>query len=215
MYFRQRKNLKNNIVKNIKFIILISFIAFFSCKEPLANFTEPQPSNKNNLSQFPKRILGNYFNPESGFKITIENKIITRTFSDNDTISINEYHKMKDENIKLLSKLTDTLYLVELSITDSIFNLKNGDILRRLNQNYFLNIKNSNENWNVSKLHANRSYLTLSDISNESEIELLNNITNQATTDSIYPKTYDLDKKQFKEFVKKNGFIESEIYIKQ
>ena len=202
-------------MKNIKYAILISFLGLNSCKEPLANFTEPQPSEKKNISQFPKKFLGNYSNPELGYKLTIENEMIIRTFSNTDTVSLNELNSTDKENITILNQLSDTLYIAEFNIKDTLFSLKNGDVLRKLNQNYFLNTKNPNENWNVSKINFKRNYLSLSEIANESEIELLNEITNQTATDSIYPKTYNLNKKQFKEFVKKNGFTENEIYIKQ
>ena len=202
-------------MKNLKISILLSFLALYSCKEPVANFTEPQPSEKKNLSKLPNRVLGIYSNPELGYKLSVESDLITKTFSNLDTVSIQDYNNVEKENTKLLTQLSDSVYVVEFSIIDTILNLKKGDVLRKLNQNYFLNTKNANENWNVSKLNFKRNYLTLSEIFNESEIELLNEITNQTVTDSIYPKTYSINKKEFKEFVKKNGFSESEIYVKE
>lgn len=206
---------KNHTMRNLKSIILISLLALYSCKKNVVNFTEPQPSEKKNLSKLPNRFLGIYVNTESGCKLSIESDIITKTFSSLDTVSFKEYNSAAKENTKLLFQLSDSIFIVELSIIDTILDLKKGDVLRKLNQNYFLNTKNTNENWNVSKLNFKRNYLTLSEIFNESEIELLNEITNQTTIDSIYPKTYSINKKQFKEFVNKNGFSESEIYIKE
>lgn len=202
-------------MKNLKISIIISFLALYSCKEPVVNFTKPQPSEKKNLSKLPNRVLGIYTNPELGYKLSVESDLITKTFSNLDTVSIQDYTNIKKENTKLLTQLSDSVYVVKFSIIDTILNLRKGDVLRKLNQNYFLNTKNANENWNVSKLNFKRNYLILSEIFNESEIELLNEITNQTATDSIYPKTYSINKKQFKEFVKKNGFSESEIYVKE
>lgn len=202
-------------MKNLTFSILISLLTLFSCKKPIANFTEPQPSDKKNILHFPKKILGDYSNPELGFRLTINSNLITRTYSSIDTISSKEFKTAEAENIKLLSKISDSLYIVEFNIKDTLFSFKKGDVLRKLNQNYFLNVKNSDNNWNVTKLNFKHNFLTLSEIVNKTEIVLLNDITNQTSTDSIYPKTYSINKKQFKEFVKKNGFSESEIYIKQ
>lgn len=201
-------------MKNLTYSILIFLLTLASCKKPIANFTEPQPSEKKNLSKLPNRVLGIYTNPELGYKLSIKSDLITRTFSSIDTVALNEIKNTESENMKLLSQLSDSLYIVEFNIIDTLFNLKNGDVLRKLNQNYFLNVKNAQDNWNVSKLNFKSNFLTLSEITNETEIELLEEITNQTTSDSIYPKTYSVNKKQFKEFVKKNGFSESEIYIK-
>ena len=118
-------------MKNIKYAILISFIGLYSCKEPLANFTEPQPSEKKNISQFPKRFLGNYSNPEFGYKLTIENEMIIRTFSNTDTVSLNELNSTDKEYITILNQLSDTLYIAEFNIKDTLFSLKNGDVLRK------------------------------------------------------------------------------------
>lgn len=201
-------------MKNKTIAIILLSLSLFSCKEPLVDFIEPQPSEQKNISEFPKKVLGEYSNPESGYTLSIESDLITRTFSNQDTVSLNELNSTDKENRSILSQISDTLFIAKFSIKDTLFNLKNGDILRKLKQNYFLNVKNTNENWNVSKLNIKRNYLTLSEITKESQTDLLNEITNQTATDSIYPKTYSLNKKQFKEFVKKNGFSESETYIK-
>lgn len=202
-------------MRKIQIAIIITCFGLASCKKNDVIFTEPQPNNIKNISEFPQKALGNYINPELNYKLNVENDLITRIFYDIDTVSSSELQNYNQNEFKLLTKLSDTVYIAEFNLIDTLFNLKNGDILRKIKQNYFLNKKNSDANWNVSKINFFSNYLIISSIENESEIALLDEITHQTNVDSTFQKTYSLNKKQFKEFVKKNGFKGNEIYIKQ
>jgi hypothetical protein len=56
--------------------------------------------------------------------------------------------------------------------------------------------------------------LNINGIETENEISLLENIT-ESKKDTAKPFTIKPTKRQFKEFIKKNGFSNGEIYIKQ
>lgn len=58
-------------------------------------------------------------------------------------------------------------------------------------------------------------FLTLSTIQKDTDLKLLNKISEQHDLDSIYPKTYHLSQQKFKEFVHKNSFSKTEIYLKE
>ena len=62
-----------------KIITFFTIIIFFSCKEAtgdLITFNVPQPEGKNNLKEFPSKIIGVYKNYDTEEKITICKNLI-------------------------------------------------------------------------------------------------------------------------------------------
>lgn len=58
-------------------------------------------------------------------------------------------------------------------ITDTVFNLKEKDLLRKFKKYFFLNHKTEDQKWLVSKLLLKKSYLNLSKMQNKSEVRLI------------------------------------------
>ena len=196
------------------FLLLISFCALVSCKKPLANFTEVQPVNTKDQSAFPNKMIGTYHNYETDTDLVIQKELILSTQYFRDTLSEKDLLKIQQEIELTSKKLNDTLFIASYNVTDTIFNLQQNDILRKLKGYYFLNIANEDKNWNVTKLKFKNNIVSLNDIRTEEEINTLAELT-ETVVDTIRPATFKLSKKQFRKFVKQNGFTEGSVYVKK
>lgn len=196
------------------FILLISFCALVSCKKPLANFTEAQPANTKDQSAFPNKIIGAYHNYETDTDLVIQKELIISTQYFRDTLSEKDLLKIQQEIEVTSQKLNDSLFIASYNVTDTIFNLQQNNILRKLKGYYFLNIATEDKNWNVTKLKFKNNIVSLNDIRTEEEINTLAELT-ETVVDTIRPATFKLSKKQFRKFVKQNGFTEGKIYVKK
>jgi len=196
------------------FILLISFCVLSSCKKPIANFTEAQPANTKDQSAFPNKMIGTYHNYETDIDLIIQKELILSTQYFRDTLPEKELLKIQQEIEVASTKLNDSLFIASYNVTDTIFNLQQNDILRKLKGYYFLNITNEDKNWNVTKLKFKNNIVSLNDIRTEEEINTLAELT-ETVVDTIRPATFKLSKKQFRKFVKQNGFTEGSVYVKK
>ena len=200
-------------MKNI-FLTFIIICFLFSCKKPLANFTEAQPANTKDQSVFPEKMIETYHNYETDIDLIIEKELILSKQYFRDTLSEKDLLKIQEEIEVTSVKLNDSLFIASYNVTDTIFNLLQNDILRKLKGYYFLNIANEDKNWNVTKLKFKNNIVSLNTIRTEEEINTLEELT-ETTVDTIRPATFTLSKKQFRKFVKQNGFTEGNVYIKK
>jgi len=200
-------------MKNI-FLTFLFVCLLFSCKKPLANFTDPQPVNSKDITEFPKKIIGSYHNYETNTDVTIDRSTVLLTNHFTDTLNKTNLLELQKE-IKLETiPLNDSLFITKYATTDTVFSIGKTGILRKLKGHYFLNSLNSENNWEVKKLTYKNNIVSISDIYNEESIQKLDEITETAS-DSIRQKTYTLTRKQFKEFVVKNGFTTESTFIRQ
>jgi hypothetical protein len=211
-------------MKYFHIIIFYSFIFIYSCKEPLVSFSEAQPEGGKALESFPEKYIGSYYNPLEKIEITISQCcIMTKTVID-DTLNIREFGK--DEMIKndtLLNLITNQKYRIT-RINDSLFtNYIYEDTTFILGRKYclktfkgylFLNKKKDNGYWEVEKIKLNNGAIEIGSINTQNEINLLESITESEIDTTIVPYKIKLTKKQFKQFIQKNGFAESKVYLK-
>lgn len=198
-----------------KLIAILAFaVLLVSCKESIANFTDVQPVNKTNLKSFPKKMQGVYHNAAFHTDLTIENQIVLLTTHFNDTINTADLQQLSSEIKVDAQPLNDSLFIATYAVTDTVFTLSNQQVLRKWKGHYFLNSQQENKLWEVKKLTYKNNIVSVSNIVSEEAIAQLDQLTETAT-DSIRPKTYTLNKKQFKQFVKENGFSESNAYVRK
>jgi hypothetical protein len=126
----------------------------------------------------------------------------------NDTI----INKQTSERFAV-KKINDSLF-TNYVFKDTVFFLNTTNVLRKWRGYYFLNSKNSDNTWVVQKLFLKKGQLGINGISTKEEIAMLAQITN-TSMDSIPPFLVKPSKKQFKTFVKSNGFSVGEVYIKK
>jgi hypothetical protein len=206
-------------------LFYLLLLLLFSCKESLVTFEVPQPEDSQILKQFPKRIMGTYYDLENNAELQIEKYIIRKLLFFQDTINVSQLDKneiivgdtlyiLKTKEKFKITKINDTLF-VNYTLTDTIFQIGENGTLKKYKGNFFLNKKLENlEFWEVEMLSIKNGILQLKGIKTENEIALLEEIT-ETKKDTIKPFTVKPTKRQFKEFIKKNGFTDGETYIKK
>jgi hypothetical protein len=158
----------------------------FSCKEPIVQFEEPQPADVKSLLKIPEKLYGNYSNENDSIKLIISSSLIIKKFAVSDSIG---YY-----------------------FNDTIFNLET-DQIKKFRGHYYINDLLSNNNWDVHKIKLRSGFLTIEGISTEEEISNLEQIT-ETKNDTTKTFVVKPTKKQFKVFLKKNGFNSGEVFIK-
>jgi len=220
------KNLKIRKMKT-KLLILNLFIIvlFYSCKEPNVSFEVAQPENVKKQNKFSRNIIGTYYNLENKTELIIGENYIFKKMKTEDTLKISELDKneiIKNDTLYKLNtkekykirKITDSLF-TDYVFSDTIFNLKKNNILKKYKGYYFLNKEIEKSGfWEVEKLNLKNGILKINGIETENEIRLLEIIT-ETKRDTLKHFSVKPTKKQFKEFIKKNGFKEGEIYLKK
>ena len=211
-------------MKHIKSIsTFLIFIILISCEPPLT-FNEPQPKDIGNLSKFQKRLQGQYLNFADNSMLSVSNNLIQRTYNYDYKFHLNQLDSTSlisgDTIIDLLTnektiiKRDGDSLITHVHNTDTLFQVDKDNVVRKWKGYYFLNKRYGKESWEVKKIQLTKGQLIISSISTENDIENLKEIT-EATLDTISPYEFAPTKKQFKEFIKKDGFGDSDIFVKQ
>ena len=209
---------------NVTLIVLLP-ILLFACGEmevDVITFTEPQPAGKNNLSKFSNNLIGEYLREDSTSTLYIYSNVILRK---DDLSSIMHLSEL-DSNYRLVG---DTIFAVQegekwpiiregdsLKVehfkTDTLFQIDDQNILKKHKDTYFLNKSWEDNGWGVLKIEVSKGLLTLSSITEE-EVVALSKLGKE-TLDSL-PYKFELEDKNFLDFVKNGGFKNQEYFIKQ
>jgi hypothetical protein len=209
-----------NRIKLITSIIILT--SFFSCNPPVT-FNEPQPIDTENLSKFPDRLQGQYLSLDDNSTLSIDDKLIQRTYDFDQKI----HPSQLDSNSRLsgdtiINLITNTRELVKrdgdslvthIHEVDTLFQMDYDNVVRKFKGYYFLNIRYDKQSWEVKKIELSKGQLVVSRISSKEDIENLKTIT-ESTQDTAAPYKFATTKKQFKEFIKNDGFSESEKFIR-
>ena len=208
---------------NPTIIYLFAVVILISCKEPLVTFKAAQPENVKQQKIFPKKLIGRYFSENA--ELIIGNYSIIEKLRVTDTFKISDldksevitrdtlYNRNTGEKYRVFM-INDSLFSNYI-YSDTTFNLNRGDILKKYKGYYFLNRSISKTGfWDVEKVNLSKGILTINGIETEDEINLLETVT-EARKDSARPFAVKPTKKQFKEFIRKNGFREGKIYLKE
>jgi hypothetical protein len=204
-------------------IILIVISTLVACKRSLVSFNESQPTNTESLPKIPERLKGNYFNPKDNSLLTISEILIRKTYDFDKKIHINELDSLdilsgntiinSKTNEKTLVKREGDSLIYHVHFSDTIFVLNQNNILKKYKGYYFLNTAFDENNWEVKKLKLANGKLTFGSINSIEEINSLEKIT-ETPHDTISPYKFKPTKKQFKKFIKNNGFNDNEIYFR-
>jgi hypothetical protein len=207
----------------MKYILVIFLLAsLIACEEPVM-FTEPQPAGTNDLSKFPKRLQGSYVSLADNSTLIINNDVIQRIYDFDYKIHLNQLDStsklfgntlinLKTGEKIFVKKDGDSL-VNHIHSEDTIFQINPATALRKLKGYYFINTQ-SGKGWEVQKIQLSKGQLIISSVSTKLDIENLNAIV-EKPEDTVPPYQYTLTKKQFKEFVKNEGFSEGETFIRQ
>lgn len=203
------------------FAVLIGSLLLNSC-EPAVTFDKPQPDNEKSLSSFPSRLQGNYLSEDQASVITITGNVITRHYEfdyKQHKDSIGSSYKIVGDSLVNTSNGTsekinlqgDTLIQHE-SWTDTLFNISADNVLKKFKGYYFLNTVFKENSWEVKQLWLKKGVLSIGSISDKADIQKLKEITETAADTTS--TTFSLTKKQFRQFVKQDGFSKQEKFIR-
>lgn len=111
-----------------------------------------------------------------------------------------------------LFKINSSSYY-KLNRIDTLFNLNNDNVIRKYMGYYFINNRVEQNVWEVQQIQFSKRILTIHYVSNEERIKTLEKIT-ESNLDTLAPNNYSVTKKQFKDFVKNDGFGSNETYVR-
>jgi hypothetical protein len=95
---------------------------------------------------------------------------------------------------------------------DTLFAIDSKNVLKKFKGYYFANIFMPPDTWEVKKLEFSRGKLILSSISAKEDLDQLKTVA-ESTQDTA-SSAFSPSRKQFKKFVRNDGFRDSEVYFK-
>lgn len=203
--------------------LVISTCIAVSCT-PAVTFDEPQPAGTKDLVRFPKRIRGEYISFNDNSVLLVTDKLIQRIYDYDYKIKANELDSGMLLRNDTLINLTNNEKMVvrkegdslvgHIHFEDTLFLLSPDQILKKFKGYYFLNTRYGEHSWEVQKLSLHRGKLNISSISAENELQKLVEIT-ESPQDTVPPYKFTATKRQFKEFVKQEGFTDTETFIRK
>lgn len=217
----------------LKFITTIIILTSLVACAPPVTFNEPQPTNTDNLSEFPNRLQGHYLSSADSSVLIIDAKTIQRIYDfdykihpsqidSNSRLSGDTIINVTTNTREIVKRAGDSL-VTHINYIDTLFQIDYDNVVRKfkgfyfLNKRqgfYFLNKRLDKESWEVKKIELSKGQLIVSSISSKEDIENLKAIT-ESTQDTVAPYNFAATKKHFKEFVKNKGFTDSEHFIRQ
>lgn len=203
------------------FFILIFFSLLVGCS-PAILFEEPQPPDTKALTEFPEKLHGDYQSLSNSSILHVSKNAVVRVYDFNFKEHINDL----DSNFKLIEDtlidleigdkmivhvIGDTIYQGFHSV-DTLFLISQNNVLKKYKGHYFLSTSFDKMTWEVKKLSLNKNKLVISRISAKEDLELLKEITETPADTTSY--NFKPTQKQFKKFMKQDGFNDTEEFTK-
>ena len=211
-------------MKRLKLISTFIILTSLSACEPPVTFNEPQPTDTENLSKFPKRLHGQYCSLADNSTLSISEKLILRTYDYDYKVHPNQLDSTSrllgdtiidlTTNEKTVVKRDGDSLITHIHYIDTLFQMDYDNVVRKFKGYYFLNTRYDKTSWEVKKIQLVKGQLVISSISTKEDIENLKEITETAT-DTIPPYKFTATKKQFKKFIKNDGFSDNETFVRQ
>ncbi len=187
-------------------------------------FNEPQPADTDNLAKFPDRLQGQYLSLANNSTLLIGDKLIQRIYDFDQKIHSSQLDSnlrltgdtiinLKNNSREIVKREGDSL-ITHIHYVDTLFQMDYDNVVRKFKGYYFLNKRYGKQSWEVKKIELSKGELIVSSISTKQDIENLKTIT-ESTQDTVAPYKFSTTKKQLKEFIKNDGFSDSEKFIRQ
>ncbi len=205
---------------NVSAGILLATLMWCSC-EPTVSFTEAQPPGVRSQTSFPRRIQGAYLSSDGADTLYIfatamvghyaytlsehKDSLKGYIFLPGDTLL-----SISDSSLKKVQVVNDSV-IWRSEGTDTMFLISETNQLKKYKGYYFLNKKIEDRKWEVIKLSLKNERLVLSTIHSPDEIKALQEITE---TDDSTVTNFELTRRQFRHFVRKRGFSESDSFLR-
>jgi hypothetical protein len=189
---------------------------------PVVTFSEPQPVDVKSLKEFPRRLHGNYISTLDSSSLYINRSSIIRNYAIEIIKAVNNLdsgYVLKNDTLlcsfngeKWPVAIHDDSIYGNIPIVDTLFRIDENGVLKKFKGYYFISNRLKGNNWEVKKINLARGKLEMSYIRNPEDIQKLKAITE--TNFDTLPCQINLTRKQFKQFVKDDGFSDSETFIK-
>ena len=200
---------------------LIILMVLISC-QPQVVFDTPQPADISALSEFPKKLEGKYLSSLDNSILRISPRSLIRYYNFDMKIHISQLDSSQqligdtlfdlNTNTGKFIKLEGDSIVQHVNETDTIFTIDSLNVLKKFKGYYFINTRTSPTTWQVQKLDLTRGILTLSSINNKEDIEQLKSLTE--TPQDTTPYVFSPSRKEFKAFIKNEGFRNKEVFSK-
>ena len=211
------------------FLILIC-LAFIQKCDPFVVFDSPQPVNKGIKDEFNEKFQGKYINEDSTFLIISKKTIIKKSQEsfeiledELDTMTLYTY----DENYiygpildtaRIVEKRNDTI-MGEYILKDTLFNISDKHVLKKFKGNYYMNLQQRDNNWEVVQLVLRSDSLFINSIDKEKEIDLLKSITTvqeikNDSTGKVERYVVKASQNEFKQIMKNESFTDIDGWLR-
>lgn len=207
--------------KTVTAILFSAACILFGC-DPAATFDKPQPDGEEALTAFPERLQGRYLAADSASVLTIAGNRIIRNYDydfKQHKDSIGKGNRLVGDTLVDTEDGTKDVVLIKgdsivqhIHWADTLFNIQESNVLKKLKGYYFLNSRYGDSAWVVRKLWIDKGVLNVAAITNEGDIQKLKEITE--TTADTTSTHFSLTRQQFNQFVKQNGFGSLETFIR-
>jgi hypothetical protein len=203
------------------FLTMLSALFLFACQPPVT-FDKPQPDNVPALSHFSGRLQGEYISEQDNSNLIVTENTLIRIYD----FDLKTHVSLLDSSMQLIG---DSLFDLETNEgipvriegdsivqhiyeTDTLFAINQENVLKKFKGYYFVNILSKDNTWRVQKLEMSKGKLVLSSINNREDLDQLKAITE--TTQDTVPYIFSPAKRQFKDFVRNEGFRNKETFLK-
>ena len=197
-------------------------MALLACQTPIS-FQEPQPVNVKPLTEFPKRLHGEFVSQNDYSLLRINNNLMLRIYDFDYNVhpdSLDSQMKLVGDtmhnlstNEKFLVKHVGDSIVYHYHVVDTLFHFDDKHVLKHFKGYYFLNTYPNPNGWVVNKLELSKGKIEISSVSNGQDLENLKAIA-ESSADTIAPYKFKLSKHQFRKFIKQDGFSYGEVFNK-
>ena len=201
---------------------LIMVVLFLSACQPTVTFTEPQPKDVSAIDRFPQRIQGKYLSSQDSTFLWITSNSMIRIYDFNEKLHLSQLDSTQQiigdslfdlkTNQGQLIRIEGDSIVMHVNEVDTLFKFDKHNVLKKFKGYYFVNIYRSEANWEVKELEPSRGKIILSDISPKEDLSQLKVIA-ESSQDAT-PYVLSPTRRQFKKFVRNEGFIDSEVFLK-
>ena len=209
------KNFKGHLVGMV-------CMALFACQAPIS-FQEPQPVNVKPITAFPKRLQGQFISQSDYSLLSINQTLMLRIYDFDYKVhpnSLDSQMTLKGDtlfnrgtNEKFLVKHVGDSIVYHYHLVDTLFQFDDKHVLKHFKGYYFLNTYPDPNGWVVNKLELSKGKIEISSVSNGQDLENLKAIA-ESSADTIAPYKFKLTKRQFRKFIKQDGFSYGEVFNK-
>ena len=215
--------------------VVLGFL--FGCGDmAYVRFEEPQPQGKKALKSFDKKLHGSFASySDSSATLIINSSLILERFEIIFKSHINDLDIAIDSNATdvdtldyMIKKLEELNYQIEIigdtiigrsTLIDTVFEISNTQILKKVKGSYFLNYQEGENYWRVNRIDIKEDTIFIGHISPSDTLLQFDFVTKneEIAEDSSITKEYVINptRREFKKLMKRNSFENASCYYRK